>query len=331
MDADKEATAQQLFERGFIAADQFAQVKAYRTLGIFSLRSELLLMLYAAVILFTSGTGILIYKNIDTIGHTVILLLLLAVCALCYYLCFKKSPGFSPEETWFEHPVYDYLVLLATILSASFIGYLQFQYRPFGDHIAVPTFLSAVIAMATAYYFDNRSALSIGITGLAAAIGITVTPKAILDGAFLNYTTLLLSGIGLGLALVLWAEYSQRTNLKRHFAIVFVTFAQHLMGVCSLTGLTGDLWPVHVLVMAGSLYYFNRKSYALESTVVFVFVLIYGYTGLNILLVRFLEAFADQMPLEILTLAAPVYFIASIVLFIRSIKQFNRNTNDSAR
>ncbi|MFT3794467.1 DUF2157 domain-containing protein [Flavobacterium sp.] len=330
MEPDKEQTAQRLYDENLITDKELADVKAYRSLGIFSLHNELQFLLYASVLLFTAGAGIVIYKNIDTIGHTIILALLLAVCVGCYYCCFKKSPGFSPEEISFDNPVYDYLVLLATILSCIFIGYLQFQYHPFGSHLSVPTYISAFIALASAYYFDNRSALSIGITGLAAAIGITITPQALLENHFFENPALFYYGIALGLLLIVWTEYSERTQIKNHFALIFICFAQHLIGICSLTGMVGDFWFRYAFFLAASTVYFYWKSHRLRSTTVFVFVLLYAYIGFNILLFRAIMLIEAYEIFELITLVSPVYVIGLIFLFIRSIRQFNRKTNDSA-
>jgi len=331
MDADQEAVARRLLDEDVISEKEFAEVKAYRSLAIFSLHNELQFLLYLSVLLFTTGAGILIYQNIDTIGHAVILALLLAVCGVCYYLSFKNSLGFSPEAIDFEHPVYNYLVLAATILSCIFIGYLQFQYRPFGAEISIPTFLSAAVALATAYCFDNRSALSIGLTGLAAAIGITVTPKALLENDFFDNPALFYYGIALGFVLIVWAEYSERTNLKKHFSLIFLVFAQHLICICSITGIFGDYWWLYAIFLAAATVYFYQKSHLLWSTAMFVFVLIYGYIGLNILLFKVFDLIAAYQFYEALTLLAPLYFIGSIFLFIRAIKQFNKKTDDSVR
>jgi hypothetical protein len=77
-------TTQKLFEKKFITEEQFNQIKDYRSLGIFSLNAELKMFLYLSVLLFTSGIGILIYENIDTIGHVAILSLLLIVTVVCF-------------------------------------------------------------------------------------------------------------------------------------------------------------------------------------------------------------------------------------------------------
>ena len=123
----EEQATQSLFEKNLITEEQFKQITAHRNLNIFSLYSELKLFLYLSVLLFTSGIGILIYQNIDTIGHIAILSLLLIVTAICFYFCFKKSVGFSYQETQFKNSVCDYLILAAVLLSIIFIGYLQFQ------------------------------------------------------------------------------------------------------------------------------------------------------------------------------------------------------------
>jgi len=307
MQPDKERIAQKLLADAIISEKEVAAVKAYRSLGIFSLHNELLFLLYASVLLFTSGAGILIYKNIDTIGHTIILALLLLVCLGCYYFCYKKAKGFSKQETFFDHPLYDYLVLAATLLGCIFIGYLQFQYRPFGDQIAIPTLISALVALGSAYYFDNRSALSIGITGLAASIGITVTPKALLENDFFDNPSLFYYGIALGILLMVWSEFSEKNNLKKHFVLIFICFAQHLIGICTITGLFDDFWPLHASLLSGASFYLYRKSHVLQSTTVFVFVLVYAYIGANILIFKMINALELADIFGLLTVLSPVY------------------------
>lgn len=331
MEKSKERIAQKLLDKGFISEDQFIAIQAYRSLGIFSLHNELLFLLYLAVLFFTGGMGILIYKNIDTIGHTIILAILLIIIGVCFYFCFKNSPGFSKEEVLFESHVYDYLVLLATILSCIFTGYLQFQYKIFGAGFSFAALVSAAVAFFSAYYFDNKSALSIAITALAAFIGITLTPQALLENSIFENESLSYYGIGLGILLIGWTEYSEKNNLKKHFGIVFMTFAQHLIGICSIRGMFQDYWPVFVIIMAGSGYYFYRKSYERHAISLFVFTLIYGYIGFNIVLFKLLYLIQAYDFFALLSVISPLYFIGSIFLFIRLIKQFNKRTDDGNR
>src|SRR5690606_3638136 len=65
----REWLTQKLFDRGLISESQFDSVKTYRSLGIFSVLNELLFLLYLSLLMFTSGIGIVIYQNIDSIEN----------------------------------------------------------------------------------------------------------------------------------------------------------------------------------------------------------------------------------------------------------------------
>lgn len=327
MEKPKEIIAETLLKENLIAQKDFVAVKAYYSLKIFSLHNELLSLLYFSILLFTTGAGILIYQNIDTIGHTVIMALLLAATGICFYFSFKNAKGFTTSESDFDHPVLQYLVLAATLLSGIFIGYFEFQYAVLGTAFAA--LLTALVGFGCAYYFDNRSALSIGITSLAAAIGITATPQALMKYEFYENPALFYYGIMLSGLLVLWMEYSERNGLKKHFNLIFITFALHLSGICCLSGMVGEFWPLYAVFLLVSCFYFYRKSHQLQSATTFVFVLLYGYFGFNVLIGKLFSYIEFSDLFEFLMVLSPVYFIGSIFLFIRSVKQFNRKKYDS--
>lgn len=323
-----EQAVQNLFEKNLITENQFQEIKTYRALKIFSLHAELRLFLYLSVLLFTSGIGILIYENIDTIGHIAILSLLLIVIVVCFYYCFKNAKGFQKAETTFEHPVLEYLVLAANILTCIFIGYLQFQYKPFGEHYGLATLVPTIVSFFCAYYFDNKSVLTIAVTGLAAYIGLTVTPQDLLNnndfyaGQGLSY-----SAVMLGVLLILWTIYSNRTSLKTHFSLIFLTFALHIISIAAVSNLTNYetlIWMIFAVVLAGSTYYFYKTSYNYKAMSLYVFMLVYGYIGANMILFRIFENVDFSDIWELVFFLLPAYFIGSIVLFIKLIKKFNK-------
>lgn len=325
---DDQAT-KALLERNLITGNQYEEITSYRNLNIFSLNAELKLFLYLSVLLFTSGIGILIYNNIDSIGHIAILSLLLIVIVVCFYFCFKKSKGFQKQETSFEHPVLEYLVLAANILTCIFIGYLQFQYEAFGTHYGLATLIPTIVSFFCAYYFDNKSVLTIAITGLAAYVGLSVTPQDLLNNSrFYSDQSLSYSAVMLGGLLILWTIYSSRIQLKTHFKIIYLTFALHIISITSISNLadyySDRIWWIFAFILAGSSYYFYKVSHDLKAISLYVFMIVYAYIGFNIFLFRIFEHadFSDIWQLLILVL--PVYFIGSIVLFIKLIKTFNK-------
>ena len=319
-----EQATQTLLEKNLISDEQFKQIQTYRSLNIFSLHNELRFLLYLSVLLFTTGIGILIYQNIDTIGHIAILSLLLIVTVISFYFCFKNAVGFKKEEVLFPNPLYDYLVLTAVILSCTFVGYLQFQYQPFGTNYGLATLIPTIISFICAYYFDNKSVLTIAITGLAAYIGLSVTPQDLVNNELYANESLSYSAIVLGFLLIFWTIYSSRIELKTHFNSIYLTFALHIISIASINNLLDDYWFLFAIVLAGSCFYFYKISYELRSISLYVFMSIYAYIGINIVLFKIFEHidFSDVWMLFVLIM--PAYFIGSIVLFIKLIKNFNK-------
>lgn len=322
MPTESNQFAEELKERNLISDSQMQSIKEYRSLGIFSIHNELRFLLYLSVLLFTSGVGIIIYKNIDSIGHIAILSLLFVLTGIGFYFCFKKAKGFQKDEVLFESPVYDYIVLLCTILSCIFIGYLQVQYKVFG--FGLSSLVCSAVGFFCGYYFDNKSALSIGITGLAAFVGITVTPKTLLENEIYSNPLLSYYGLALGILIILWTEYSTRISLKKHFSLIFLSFAQHLIGICCIAGLLAPYWFVFAVLLAAAIYYFYKTSYEISSIFLFVFTLVYGYIGCNILLFKFIDSVDLYELSSLLIILAPVYFIGSIFGFIKLIQHFNK-------
>lgn len=325
---DDQAT-KSLLDKNLITENQYQEITAYRNLNIFSLNAELKLFLYLSVLLFTSGIGILIYNNIDSIGHIAILSLLLIVIVVCFYYCFKNSKGFQKQETTFEHPVVEYLALAGSILTCIFIGYLQFQYQPFGTNYRLATLIPTIVSFFCAYYFDNKSILTIAITGLAAFIGLSVTPQDLLNNSnFYQDQTLSYSAIILGILLILWTIYSSRIQLKTHFNLIYLTFALHIISIAAISSLFDyfeyGIWFLFLIVLAASSFYFYKISHELKAISLYVFMIIYAYIGINIFLVRIFDSinFSDVWVLFIMIL--PVYFIGSIIMFIKLIKTFNK-------
>lgn len=324
---DNQAT-EALLERKLITDHQYQEIAVYRSLNIFSLNAELKFFLYLSVLLFTSGIGVLIYNNIDTIGHIAILSILLIVIGVCFYFCFKNSKGFQKSEVTFEHPVLEYLVLVASILTCIFIGYLQFQYKPFGTHYGLATLIPTLVSFFCAYYFDNKSVLTIAITGLAAYVGLSVTPQDLLNNNnFYSDQSLSYSAIMLGVLLVLWIIYSSRIQLKTHFNLIFLTFALHIISIASISNLINDyygIWMIFALILVGSSYYFFKVSHDLKSISLYVFMIVYAYIGFNIFLFRVFEHIDLGDVWMLLVISLPAYFIGSIILFIKLIKTFNK-------
>lgn len=319
-----------LATKNFITQDQHQAINEYQKLELFSIRNELLFLLYISILIFTTGVGVIIYKNIDSIGHVVLLIMLAITTATCFYFCFKKAKGFSNQEVNFDNPLYDYLVLFTTILIGTLIGYFQFNLNLQNSNYSMATLLSAIAALGMAYYFDNKSALTIGITALGSFIGLSLKIQTIFENNIFNDSSILIAGISFGILLLIWQWYSEKNLLKTHFSFVILTFALHLMAISCLSGSSQDIyWFFYLLILAAIVYYFYLKSISFKAISWYVFALFYGYIGLNMLFFKVIDALNLNDIFAFITLLTPIYVIGSIILFIKLIKDFKKKTNDS--
>lgn len=330
MKAFNERVTQSLLEKELISEAQHTEVSNYRKLNLFTLNGELKIFLYLSVLLFTSGIGILIYENIDTIGHSILIGLLFITIICCYYFCFKKNNGFQKHQTQFENPIYEYLVLTACLLSCLFIVYLQFQYKTFGTHYRLATLIPTVLGLFTAYYFDNKNVLSIAIIGLTAYIGLTVSPQSIIQNNIYDTDSLSYSAIALGVVFILWVIYSTKITLKNHFSLIFLSFALHLISISCINNLSKPYWFIFVLILAASLFYFYKSSYQLKSVSLFVFTVLYSFIGLNITAYKIIDSINSLDIFFVLAYFTPFYFGGIIYLFIQLIKKFNTEIKDDS-
>src|SRR4051794_4125952 len=99
-----------LYADGLIGDESFEKLK--RKQNLFSVHWEMKTLLYLGVLLLTSGLGVLIYENIDTIGHKFVLALIALICTGCFVYCFKKGLPFSFEKVKSPNTSFDYILLL---------------------------------------------------------------------------------------------------------------------------------------------------------------------------------------------------------------------------
>ncbi|MBK6634695.1 MAG: DUF2157 domain-containing protein [Chitinophagaceae bacterium] len=89
---------EQLHAGGHVSDASLQKIKAVQSNKLFSVHWEFKAMLYLGVLLLSGGLSILVYKNIDTIGHQVILFVIAAVCAGSFFYCFKKKLPYSNSK-----------------------------------------------------------------------------------------------------------------------------------------------------------------------------------------------------------------------------------------
>lgn len=321
-----------LHAEGLIGDDSLKRVTALEEGRLFSLHWELRTILYLGITLLTGGLGVLVYKNIDTIGHQAILAFIALVCAGCFYYCIRHKAPFSRLQVQAPNAFFDYILLLGCLTFVIFLGYWQYAYTIFGTAYGLATFIPMVVLFFCAYYFDHLGILSLAITNLAAWAGIAVTPMEILKDNAFSDSRLIYTGLVLGALLILLGLASDRRHFKRHFEFTCTNFGIHLLFIAALAGEFTSariycwLWFLLVLGFAGYFYIQARRQ---RSYYFFLVLATYTYIALSCMVVRFLEGIGSY---DIgLVYFGFFYFVVSAIGFVRLLLIVNRKmlTHDS--
>ncbi|WP_346320714.1 DUF2157 domain-containing protein [Chitinophaga sp. YIM B06452] len=283
---------------------------------LFSVHWDVNTLLYLGVLLLSGGLGILVYKNIDTIGHQVILLLIGLTCGLCFLYAHKKKRPFSRHKVLAPNVGWDYIVLLGCLLFITFITYLQAQYNVFGTRYGSATFIPMLVLLFSAYYFDHLGVLSLAITNFAAWMGIAITPYEILASNHFNTDSrLIYTGILLGAILITAGYLSERFDLKKHFAFTYDNFGVHIIFIATLAGMfLLDSYLLFFALLCGIAAYCYWQSRQRKSFYFMMITVLYLYIGISYLVMRAL--FYSDLDLGGIYLGL-FYFIGSAVAVVR--------------
>jgi len=310
-----------LLSREIISVQQHDAIESYLAKKPFSVHWELRSLLYLGILFFGSGLGILIYENIDTIGHQVIIAAISAITIGCFFYTFKVSLPFSWLEVKNPNKFADYILLLGCSTFLILEGYLQFQYKFFGSKYGLAVIIPTIVFFFCAYRFDHKGVLSMAITGLASWLGLTIAPLSIISKNDFTDIKLLITSIILGLGLIGFGWVSEQKDLKKHFAFSYLFLGGNLAAIAVITGLFINEFKVLYFVPGAALSaFFIMRSRSSQSLVFLLMGVVYGYIILTYCLVKIL-------PDEILGFLSVYYFLFSsvgVLLFLLNFKKFLR-------
>ncbi|MDN5288450.1 MAG: hypothetical protein JWR38_4724 [Mucilaginibacter sp.] len=264
---------------------------------LFSIHWEIKTLLYVGVLLLTAGLGVLIYENIDSIGHQFVLLLIALICIGCFAYCSKKALPFSAQKVNSPNAYFDYILLLGSISFVTFVGYLQFAYQVFGTNYGMATLIPMLILFFIAYYFDHLGILNMAIANLAVWMGVSVTPKQLLADNNFNTGTIIYTYLLLGILLLAGALLTQHFKFKKHFKFSYQHYGIHVTYIALLAGYFHyydlDIAPpfmLGILLLSVLMY---RDAYKSKSFYFLLLVILYAYIAVSCLAVRLFLSMGD--------------------------------------
>jgi len=314
-----------LYAEGLISDESLEKIRLKEEKPVlFSVHWEIRTLLYVGVLLLSGGLGLLIYENIDTIGHEFVLMLIGAICLGCFYYCFKNKLPFSKDKALSPNSFFDYILLLACTSLLIFTGYLQFEYKVFGTNYGMATLIPMLVLFFVAYYFDHQGILSMAIANLAVWMGVSVTPKQLLLNSDFDSQTIIYTYLVLGVILIAGAYASQYFNFKKHFKFSYQHYGIHVAYIALLAGyfhyydsIIAAGWMLGILLLSFLMYsdaFKNKSFYFL------LLVVLYSYIAVSSLVIRAFMGVGDIGAVYLILF----YFIGSGVGLILLLINLNK-------
>lgn len=314
-----------LYAEGLISDESLEKIRLKEEKPpLFSVHWEIRTLLYVGVLLLTGGLGLLIYENIDTIGHEFVLMLIGAISLGCFYYCFKNKLPFSKEKVLSPNSFFDYILLLACTSLLIFTGYLQFEYKVFGTNYGMATLVPMLVLFFIAYYFDHQGILSMAIANLAVWMGVSVTPKQLLLNSDFDSQTIIYTYLVLGVILIAGAYASQYFNFKKHFKFSYQHYGIHVAYIALLAGyihyydsIIAAGWMLGILLLSFLMY---NDAFKNKSFYFLLLVVLYSYIAISSLVIRVFMGVGDIGAVYLVLL----YFIGSGVGLILLLINLNK-------
>jgi hypothetical protein len=240
MNPDVARAIPEMVSQGLLTSEQAAAALRPARGELVSARGELRSLLYLGVLAITTGVGLLVKENLDRIGPGVIALGIgLAAGALLFWVE-RKAPPFSWGKTRSPHLAWDYLLMLAMLLVAADLAYIEVQFTPLGPNWTYHLLLVAALYAIAALRYDARTLFSLALSSFAAWRGIAAT-RFVLESAkapLLRWNALACGALFLALG---WAL--KRFGRKAHFEPVAAWLGWLLvLGALAIGIVDGSNW-----------------------------------------------------------------------------------------
>jgi hypothetical protein len=316
----KKGIHKDLFDQNIIDQEEFRFLDLVSQRKVISVYYELRLLLYLGIMLFTCGIGYIVYQNMGEMLHIVLMSLLgVSIVASSYYINFK-SKLYNHQSVNVEHFYFDYIVVLTALLLISLFTYVQVYFDLVELLIKWTSLISGVVFMMVAYRYDNKMVLSLGITALAAALGLSISPVGWTSGSNFDELNIYVLSVIFGTVLLGMGYLSTSKDIKKHFTFTYQNFGLLLVyfGLLALMFDTNNevLMAFVTLLISGTLGWYTWKH---KLFLFFLYSCITGYIAFTFLFIKL------DIEWEFYIFYFPISCITAVVLLIKHKSHFSND------
>lgn len=284
-----------------VTAAQAAAIRAAESGEPFSIHAEIRALMYVGVLFIAAGAAATVKTYFDAWGPLAIVGGLSTGSLACFAYAVRRGAPWSRERVGAPTAAADYALFLGCLLLVADVGYVEARWRLLAGDWQRHLLASAGLFLALAYRYDNRLVLSLGLSSLAAWLGLEMKTFGLAfyaaHRAYALLFGLLCAGVG---------ALTHREGVKAHFLDVYLNFAAHFLGAALLSGVfhfRTASFHFYVLALAcglGAVYAFRSRRF-----LYLAYAVLYGYAGVSSVLLRW--RFLDSIGFFFL------YFILSSV------------------
>jgi hypothetical protein len=275
---------------------------------------ELNILLYAGVLAFVAGLGWTVTTWSEQLGDVLVLAILTAILAACFWYLFSRASAWSLAQTPAPSAVFDYVLYLGSLVWCIELAYLENRFHVLSGQWDFYLLATAVLFFVLAYRFDNRFVLSLALSSLAGWFGLTISHwPSHHDAAYREYAILYCLLIGLVGVLL------QRRGVKAHFFGTYLNIVANILFWAVLSGVFKregyGIWLLALLLAGGAslAWGLTRRQFAFVA-----YSAVYGYVGVSSIIIRGMSD--DIVVLGYFVLTA----VAMLVALVQIARQFGR-------
>lgn len=302
----------ELHDNKLIDSKLHQYLDAIESNSIVSVYTELRLLLYVGILLFTGGVGYFAYQNIGDAGHILLQLVLFIAIILGLVFLQKHAQPFTRAKSIVEHSYFDYILLLVSLLCISLFTYVLVYFNWYEQALKSTSFISAILFFAFAYRYDNKAVLSIAITVLVAALGISISPVNWIQGEWNSTLELYNVGICISFVLLTIGKVSDKYNFKSHFKFTYQNYGYLILYISLITSIIESDYDIYFAlsgILCTSIFgYFNWYK---KDFLFFMFSCITFYICFSYALFKLIDHFNND-----LWMLYFYYVPGSIIVFI---------------
>jgi hypothetical protein len=301
-------------EHGIVSPEQHTLLAGLSRGEPFSLFFELNILLYAGVLAFVAGLGWTISTWSRQLGDVLVLAILSAILAACFWYCFSRAPAWSPAETPSPSLVFDYVLYLGSLTWSLELAYVENRFHVLSGQSDLYLLATAGLFFFLAYRFDNRFVLSLALSSLAGWFGLTISHwPSHQDAAYRQYAILY------SLIVVAAGAILQRRGLKPHFFGTYLNIAANVMFWALLSGVFNRqsyvVWSLALVAVCGASLAWGlaRRQFSFVA-----YAAVYGYVGVSAILIRDINGDTALLSYFLVT------GVAMLVMLVQIARRFAR-------